>query len=230
MHMPADRGDAQLEQWLRARYSCRAFRPEPVPRRVIERILELAQRSASWCNCQPWQLAIASGAGMERVRAALASRYAQDPQGKRDFGDPISYDGVYRERRRESGYQLYEALGIARGDRQAYERQAARNFVLFDAPHLAIISCDAALGTYGAIDCGGYVSTFMLAARANGVACIAQAAVAQYPDVLRRELGLPDNQRVVCGISFGFEDSDHPVNQYRTRRAPQAETVNWVDE
>jgi nitroreductase len=230
MQMPADRDDAQLEQWLRTRYSCRAFRPEPVPRHVIERILELAQRSASWCNCQPWQLAIASGAGMERVRDALASRYAQDPQGKRDFGDPSSYDGVYRERRRESGYQLYEALGIARGDREAYERQAARNFVPFDAPHLAVISCDAALGTYGAIDCGGYVSTFMLAARANGVACIAQAAVAQYPDVLRRELGLADNQRVVCGISFGYEDSDHPVNQYRTSRAPQAETVNWVDQ
>ena len=230
MHTPVDRGDAPLEQWLRTRYSCRAFRPEPVPRQVIERILELAQRTASWCNCQPWQLAIASGAGMERVRAALASRYAQDPQGKRDFGDPSAYEGVYLERRRESGYQLYEAVGIARGDREAYERQARRNFVLFDAPHLAVVSSPAALGTYGAIDCGGYVSTFMLAARANGVACIAQAAVAQYPDVLRRELGLADNQLVVCGISFGYEDRDHPVNQYRTRRALQSETVNWIDE
>lgn len=229
MQTPADRSDAQLEQWLRARYSCRAFRPEPVPRETIERILELAQRTASWCNCQPWQLAIASGAGMERVRAALASRHAQDAQGKRDFGDPSAYEGVYLERRRESGYQLYEALGIARGDRKAYERQAARNFVLFDAPHLAVVTSPAELGAYGAIDCGGYVSTFMLAARANGVACIAQAAIAQYPDVLRRELGLADNQLVVCGISFGYEDSNHPVNQYRTRRAPTSEAVSWID-
>ncbi|MGN6581360.1 MAG: nitroreductase [Bordetella sp.] len=230
MQTPVDHDDAQLEQWLRERYSCRAFRPEPVPRHVIERILELAQRTASWCNCQPWQLAIASGAGTERVRAALASRYAQDPQGRRDFGDPSAYEGVYLERRRESGYQLYEAVGIARGDREAYGRQAARNFTLFDAPHLAVVSSPAALGNYGAIDCGGYVSTFMLAARANGVACIAQAAVAQYPDVLRRELGLADDQLVVCGISFGYEDRDHPANQYRTRRAPQSETVNWIDE
>jgi nitroreductase len=230
MQTPTDRDDAQLEYWLRARYSCRAFRPEPVPRHVIERILELAQRSASWCNCQPWQLAIASGAGMERLRAALTARYAQDQAGRLDYEGPSAYEGIYRERRRESGYQLYESLGIARGDRAAYQRQEARNFALFDAPHLAIISCPAALGTYGAIDCGGYVSTFMLAARANGVASIAQASVAQYPEVLRRELGLAETQRVVCGISFGYEDSAHPANQYRTRRAPLAEIVNWIDE
>ncbi|HEY0296666.1 MAG TPA: nitroreductase [Bordetella sp.] len=230
MQDPADRDDAQLEHWLLTRYSCRAFLPEPVSRRVIERILELAQRSASWCNCQPWQLAIASGAGVQRLRAALMARHAQGQEGQRDYAGPSAYEGVYLERRRESGYQLYESLGIARGDRAAYQRQAARNFALFDAPHLAVITCDAALGAYGAIDCGGYVSTFMLAARANGVASIAQAALAQYPEVLRRELGLAETQRVVCGISFGYEDGAHPANQYRTRRAALADVVNWVDE
>ena len=59
-----------LEELLGERYSCRAYRPEPVPRPTIDRILTAAQRTASWCNSQPWQVVIASGAAKERFRAA----------------------------------------------------------------------------------------------------------------------------------------------------------------
>jgi nitroreductase len=221
--------DTQLETWLRERYSCRAFLPKPVPRPVIERILTLAQRTASWCNCQPWQVAVASGAGLARLREALLARHAQGEPVQMDYSPPREYRGVYLERRRESGYQLYDAVGIARGDRAAYQCQADRNVVMFDAPHVAIITCDEALGTYGAIDCGGYVSTFLLAARADGVASVPQAALAMYPEVLRRELGLGEDRRVVCGISFGYEDTAHPANQYRTRRAAVEDVVSWID-
>src|SRR3546814_2598902 len=59
---------ATLDDLLRGRFSCRAYRPEPVPRETIERILAMAQRTASWRNGQPWQVAITSGAGTERFR------------------------------------------------------------------------------------------------------------------------------------------------------------------
>jgi len=221
------RPDAALEAWLRARHSCRAFLPEPVPRATIERILELAQRTASWCNCQPWQVAITEGAGTERLRGALQRR-ADQAGFTPDFPFPREYQGEYLARRRESGFQLYGAVGVQRGDREAYRRQEMRNFQLFDAPHAAIITTDEALGEYGAVDCGGYVANFMLAAQANGVATVAQASLAMYPEVLRQELGIPAGRRVVCGISFGYADTSHPANSYRTNRAAQSETVTWV--
>ena len=65
-----------LSTLLHTRYSCRAFLPEPLPRATIEAILVTAQRTASWCNAQPWQLTIASGATLERLRVAPQSDMA----------------------------------------------------------------------------------------------------------------------------------------------------------
>ena len=98
------------------------------------------------------------------------------------FTPPREYLGVYLERRRESGFQLYNTLGIARGDKVAYAKQALENYNFFGAPHVAIIHTDEPLGIYGAIDCGAYVGNFMLAAQALGLGTIPQAALARHSE------------------------------------------------
>jgi nitroreductase len=217
-----------LEDVLAQRYSCRGFQPRPVPRSVIERILAMAQRTASWCNAQPWQVTITSGGATERFRDAVY-RHATSNAASADIPFPREYRGVYLARRRECGFQLYDSVGIKRGDREASGRQGLENFRLFGAPHVAIITTDEALGTYGAVDCGAYVSNFCLAARSLGVATIAQAALASQSKFVRSHFGLGDDRLVVCGISFGYEDAAHPANGFRTSRAPLAEAVTWVD-
>jgi nitroreductase len=216
-----------LERIYAARFSCRAFLPRPVDRPTIERILRLAQRTASWCNSQPWQVVIASGEAVERFRQALLDEAGQPPE-PTDLAWPRAYEGVYLERRRECGRALYESVGIARGDREAARAQARENFRLFGAPHVAIVTTDDALGVYGAIDCGAWVGSFMAAARAIGVACIAQAALGQRPGVIRRHFDLAPSRRIVCGISFGYADEAHPANAFRTGRAPLDEAVRFV--
>jgi nitroreductase len=208
---------AQLDRLLRARYSCRAFLPDPVPEPVIARILEMAQRTASWCNSQPWHTIVTSGDATERFRQAMYEHATTGGDGASDLPQP-----------RESGFQLYNTLGIPRGDRAGYQRQAMENFRLFGAPHVAIITTEEALDVYGAVDCGGFVSTFLLAAQAMGVATVAQAALARYAPFVRRHFEIPDDRLLVCGISFGYGDHDHLVNSYRTSRAPLTETVRWM--
>jgi len=222
-----------VEGLLAARYSCRAFRSDPVPRPIIERILKAAQRTASWCNSQPWQVVIASGAAARRFSEAIyqaASGATDAEHGASDFPFPREYRGVYLARRRESGFQLYNALGIARGDRAAYREQMLQNFKLFGAPHVALITTDEALGVYGAVDCGGYVANFMLAAQALGVATIPQAALAGHSDVVHRHFDIGADRRVVCGISFGYADPDHPANSYRTTRAAIPDAVTFFED
>lgn len=216
-----------LEELLRRRASCRGFRPEPVPRPVIERILAMAQRTASWTNSQPWEVLLLGGAALERFRTALHAHAVGGAAPTPDIPFPREYRGVYRDRRRETGFGLYTALGIARDDRAARERQALENFRLFGAPHLALVTTDEPLGTYGAIDCGGYISTFMLAAEALGVASIAQAAIAGHAGFVRTCLGLPTDRHLVCGIAFGFADSRHPANAFHTGRAGLDQVVTW---
>ena len=219
-----------LQELLDERYSCRAYRPDPVPRPTIDRILTAAQRTASWCNSQPWQVVVASGEAKEKFRKLIHAEAASGAGDDHDFTPPREYLGVYLERRRESGFQLYNTLGIARGDKAAYGRQALENYNFFGAPHVAIIHTDEALGIYGAIDCGAYVGNFMLAAQALGLGTIPQAALARHSGLIRRHFHLADDRKVVCGISFGFADNAHKVNSYRTSRASVADTVTFVEE
>jgi nitroreductase len=219
-----------LEELLNERYSVRAFLPKVVPQETIEQVLKVAQRTASWCNSQPWQVVIASGEARERFRKLIYTEAASGAPDNSDFPVPREYRGVYLERRRESGFQLYNTLGIARGDKAAYAKQALENYNFFGAPHVAVIHTDEALGVYGAVDCGAYVSNFMLAAQALGLGTIPQAALARHSGLIRRHFDLGDDRRVVCGISFGYADNAHKVNSYRTSRASVADTATFVSE
>lgn len=221
--------DAQaFERLLQARASCRGFLDTPVPQALIERILQAAQRTPSWNNVQPWQAVITQPAATARLREALQQPEAATEAGF-EIAPPAEYHGIYLERRRACGFGLYAAVGIAKGDREASGRQAAQNFRMFGAPHVALVTSDRKLGTYGVLDCGAWVNNFMLAATSHGVATIAQAALAQRSATLRRFFNLPDDRQVVCGISFGFADPQHPANAFRTTRAPLPEVVRWVE-
>jgi nitroreductase len=218
-----------FEELVRNRYSCRKFQPNPVPRQTIEKILDLAQQTPSWCNVQPWQVVLVSGQAVAGFRDSLLAHAAGGHPPKPDFPFPLRYEGIYRERRKICGVQLYQALGIGRENRGGAERQRLENFRFFDAPHVALITTEEELGVYGAVDCGLYVANFMLAAKNFGVDSIAQAALASYPDLIRSRFVLPANRKLVCGISFGYADAEHPIHQYRTERAPIAEVATWFE-
>jgi nitroreductase len=218
---------ANFEDVVSTRYSCRAFRSDPVPRDVIDRILSIAQQTPSWCNVQPWEVIVTSGDATARLSELLVSETLAG-HGRFDIDAPAEYLGVFRDRRRASGFALYESLSIAREDFPARERQLLENFLFFGAPHTAIITTEAQLGPYGLVDCGGYIGTFLLAATSLGVATIAQAAIAQHSGALRDHLGIPDGRQVVCAISFGYADDDHPANGFRTDRVELADAVRYL--
>nr|WP_245663460.1 nitroreductase [Nocardia inohanensis] len=216
-----------LQSLLDERYTCRAFRPDAVDRGTIESILRLAQRTPSWCNTQPWQLVVTEDpAATERFRKSLLEHVnGATPQS--DIPFPAAYNGVYRDRRRECGGALYRAVGVERGDGAGSMRQMLRNFELFDAPHVAILTTEADLGVYGAVDCGLYLTSFLLGAQSLGVATAPQAALATYSPFLREYFDLPAHRQVVAAISFGYADSEHAANGFRTSRADLGEVVTW---
>ena len=216
-----------LSDLLDQRWTCRQFLPDPVPQTDIERLLAVAQRTPSWCNTQPWQVVVTSGEETARFKKALAEHLLAHPQAP-DLPFPAAYTGDYQERRRECGYQLYDSVGISKDDGEQRLKQMLRNFELFDAPHVAIVTTEADLGVYGAVDCGLWVSTFLLGAQALGLAAAPQAALAGYSSFVREHFEIPDNRQVVVGISFGYADTDHPINGFRTSRAPIADVATFL--
>jgi nitroreductase len=217
---------------LGRRFSCRGFLATPVPRETITAVLSIAQLTASWCNSQAWQVHITSGEATRRFADALMATAtgATGASIETDFPRPARYAGIYLDRRRETGWQLYEAVGVAHGDREGSARQTLENFRLFGAPHAAVITSDRDLGVYGAVDCGGYIANFMTAAQCFGIDTIAQAAIAMQSDTVRQFFSIPQDRMVVCGISFGYRDEAHPANSFRTRRDDIDEIVHWVDQ
>ena len=215
-----------LVNLLTARFSCRAFLPDPVPEDSVRRIVTAARHTPSWCNAQPWQLIVTSGAATESFRDALYA-VAKKATPAPDLPWPSGYPGIYGERRRACGFQLYDAVGIKRGDRAASGRQMMENYRLFGAPHVAIVTAPAALGPYGAMDTGGFVTAFCLAAQALDVATIPQAAIAAHAPFVRNHFGIGKDRLILCAISFGFADPDHPANHFRTDRAEVDEIMDW---
>ena len=220
-----------LADLLAQRFSCRAFRPDPLPRAMISQMLTLAQMSPSWANTQPWNVIVTSGAATERLREALIADFeSPEPLAPSDVPFPEFYPPAELARRREVGWQLYESAGIAKGDREASARQARENERLFGAPHALLLHAKRAMGPYGAIDCGLYLGNVLLAAEALGIGMIAQAALAQHCGVIRDLFGIPEDDVFIFGASFGWPDADSPLNGFRSRRAPLEESVTFIDE
>ncbi len=217
-----------LDDLFSSRYSCRAYKPQPVPRDVISAIIRTAGRSPSWCNAQPWQLIVTSGPETDRFRAALLDE-VQTGAPAPDLDFPSGYSGVYQERRRTCGWQLYDSVGVQKGDRAGSARQTMKNFELFGAPNMAIITSPVELGPYGALDCGGFVTAFCIAAKSHGIDTIPQAAVASYAPLIHRHFSIGTDRLVLCAISFGYGDPDHPANSFRTDRASLDDLVDWRD-
>lgn len=201
------------------RHSCRAFLAEPLPRGMIERMLDLAQRAPSDCNTQAWKTFILSGQPLEALRGQLSAHVASGGPTSFDLAPIERYDGTLLDRRRACGWALYDAVGIQKGDREASRQQAMENYRFFGAPHLAIITSDTSLGERGVFDAGIYMGYLVLAAESLGIAAVPQAAVSHYSDLLRSAAGIPDHLRIICALSFGRKDEKHPANGFRTNRA-----------
>ncbi|MEH6520901.1 nitroreductase [Sulfitobacter sp.] len=218
-----------LSQILTDRYSCRAFLPDTVPDADLTRIVEVARLVPSWCNAQPWQVEITRGAATDRLRDKLMQTAQAGTPPTPDLDWPTKYTGHYSERRRTCGFQLYDAVGIDKSNRAGRAAQMLRNYTFFDAPHVAIIHSPAELGPYGAMDTGGFVTAFTLAATALGVATIPQAAIAAYAPLLKEHLGIADDRLILCAISLGYADPDAPANSFRTERAEPEQIIGWHD-
>ena len=215
---------ATLEALLRRRHSTRAFEDTEVPDDLITRILELAQRTATWCNAQPWHVRIVRGETLRELSATVRSAVERRDRSF-DITPPLAYEGLYADRRRICAMTLYESLGIQREDRAARYTQAMKNYEFFGAPQVAFVTAETALGDYAYVDVGAYMSTFILAAESVGVATIVQGAVAEYSPTVRDLLGIPETELLIASIGFGYEDAAHPVNAMRTDRAPLLEVV-----
>lgn len=222
---------AAVEAAITSRRSVRAFLPTAVPREEIETLLEVAARSASGTNVQPWQVHVLTGARKEALSARILEAFddpGQAAQHKSEFPIyPSEWVSPYLERRRKVGWDLYGLLGIGKGDFERTHRQHARNYSFFDAPVGFIFSLHQSFGQAAWIDYGMFLGNLMIAARGRGLHTCPQFAFSQFHRLIADELGLPAEQKVLLGMALGYEDTSAVENSLRTERAPLTDWAHF---
>jgi len=218
-----DAEELSLEAALCTRRSVRAFLPEAIPPSTIERVLALASRAPSGNNAQPWQVYVLTGDALRRLCVALQAAY-DDPDQSAYRGEyqyyPKQWIAPFLDRRRKVGWDLYNLVGIERGDKAAMHAQHARNYQFFGAPVGLVFTVNRILSQGSWLDYGMFLQSVMLAARAQGLDTCPQAAFVPYHAVIARELALPAEEMLVCGMALGKADPHAIENTLQTEREP----------
>ncbi len=212
-----------VEVAIRTRRSVRGFTSLQVTAEKIQHVFELAQRSPSNCNIQPWRAYVASGAARDRLRTALIEQVMLGTPPDPDFDYPDRFEDPFRKHQIACAVSLYSEMGIGRDDKSGRNRAALRNFEFFDAPHVAFLGMDKKFKEPVALDVGIYLQSLMLAMTANGIACCPQGSLRSYPEIVRREFDISPEIGILVGISFGYEDPSVAANRTRIDRSPLGE-------
>jgi nitroreductase len=193
---------------LSQRRSVRAYRDEPVPREVLERITnDAVVRAPSGGFSQGLRLVVVTDPETRRAIATAAAEDDLAAKGRPRWkaAAPVHVVVLTREDDYHERYQRPDKLAIT-GGRE----------IEWPAP-------------YWFVDAGAAMMLLMLGAFAEGLA----SAVFGVTDVpaLRRILGLPEDVHHVAVVTMGYPaDSDpNPASSsvFTQRRKPRAEVVRW---
>jgi len=218
---------AVFSEVARGRRSIRAFRPDPIPEDVLKSIFTDALRAPSNCNTQPWFVHVATGDTIEALRKELPERFVA---GDLSLDHPYDgkYEGVYRDRQHASARVLYDALGIPREQKAERQSWFLNNFRFFGAPAVAFFTLPGQFGLREACDLGMFAQTVMLGCTARGMGSCPQTALGFLANVIKPALSIPEEQKLLFGLSMGFIDEDAAENAAVTDRAALDELVRIV--
>jgi len=216
-----------LDAVIRSRKSVRAFRPDPVPKRLLMEVVETARAAPSNFNSQPWRVYLLTGNAKDALGEAITRAHlANTTPPFSPFPQPTPADCAARVD--EFGRRYYSALCIDRLDMTARARQTARNYVFFDAPVGLIFTTHVALTRHSWLDCGLFLQSLMLAAQVRGLATCPQVSFVRFQAVIAEQLGLGPDEVVTCGMSCGYEDEQAAVNHLDMPREPLDRVCRWL--
>ncbi|MGV8995596.1 MAG: nitroreductase [Parvibaculaceae bacterium] len=221
-------GVLSFEDAVRTRRSCRGFLDKSVPENIIRNVLEDAQCAPSNCNTQPWNTHVVRG---ERLKQLSKILQAKNDAGEfsPDFSfDQREYYGAYSERNNVLGKAYYEAMNVMREDKEGRARVGAMNYAFFNAPQAAFLF----MPSFGdnvrvAGDIGMYGQTFLLSLAARGLGGVPQTALGFFAGTIREVLGIPEELKLLFGISFGYPDESAPGNRIHMDRVPIDTSVTF---
>ena len=216
-----------LIEAIENRRSIRAFKADPIPDEILKNIMKNAGKSPSYTNTQPWQVAVVSGKIKDDLSRELYKIASSDTPVTPDIPKPLVWPVELERRSKEHGERRFEVLGIGRGDTEKRKNLRLSNFKFYGAPAVLFIFMDKNLGEWSIMDMGMLTQNIMLSALEYGLGTCPQAALTDYPHIVRKYLDIHESKRLILGISIGYPDDKALINTYRSIRAEMDEFVRW---
>jgi nitroreductase len=229
--MTADAGPSvSYDEVVLGRRSIRGFKPDKVPRAVIEEVLALAMRAPSSLNTQPWNFYVVAGEPLDRIRAGNTERNLAGVPHSREFRTNGEYGGVHRERQIDIAKQLFAAMGIERHDKEKRTDWVLRGFRQFDAPVSIVVTYDRSIhgSDIGPFDCGAVTNALVNAAWSRGLGCVINSQGIMQSPVVREHAGIADDQVIMICVAMGYPDDSFPANAVVSRRKSVEEATVFV--
>lgn len=220
----------EYDEVVLGRRSIRGYKPDPVPRKLIEEVIGLAMRAPSSMNTQPWNFYVIAGEPLDRIRRGNTERNLAGVPHSREFRIGKGFEGQHRERQIGVAKQLFSAMGIARDDKEARQDWVLRGFRQFDAPVCIIITYDRELhGSDDApFDCGAVTTALVNAAWSRGLGAVINSQGIMQSPVVREHAGVAENQVIMKAVALGWPDHSFPANAVVTDRKPVSEATVFV--
>ena len=209
----------EIIEAVRTRKSIRGYKPRPVSKDILKQILDAATRSPSSRNTQPWEFAVITGQVFERIRqgTAEAQRSGKKPNPNIIYSDTA--EGRFKQYQLDCLYQIWDSMGIARGDKEARTKWAKLRVSYFGAPAAIIIFAESFLDVLETqFDIGLLTQTICLTALQYGLGTCIMRAPLDYPEVIRKFTDIPTSKRIVISIAIGYPDWEFPANKTHTSR------------
>ena len=218
------------ETLARERRSIRGFKPDPVPRDLIDELITIAKQAPSSMNTQPWHFRVVTGETLERIREGNVQRSLDGVPASREIVGHGRYEGVHRERQKQIAVDLFDAMGIAWEDKEGRQDWAVRGFRQFDAPVSVIVTIDRSLdfSPTAYFDAGAAAYGLVLAAWSRGLGCVTNGQGITHSPVVREHAGIPEDEVIVVTVAMGWPDEAFPANHVKANRAPNDTVASYV--
>jgi nitroreductase len=212
---------------LNSRFTARAFKPDSIDRQTLEKVMAAALKSPSWANTQPWEVYLAGGEVLNRLREAYVANLKNCVARNPDLTAPKQWPPALLMRMETLRAERMATLERVCLDKAVIKDLAEMNYHFFHAPVVAYICMDRTLTPWSIYDLGLFSQSLMLAARHYGLDSAPAVTLAAHPDLIRKELNIPDDLQIIIGIALGYADRSHPQNQFRSPRRTVQEVVNF---
>ncbi len=219
----------EILEGIKTRRSIRGFKPEPITKDVMDKILEAVSHTPSYTNTQPWEVVVVSGKKKDELGRKLVELAKAKAPTSRDLPTPKDWPPTLQERARQHGARRFSTLGVARDDEAGREKLRLMNYEFYGAPCAVFLFMDGSLGDWSTFDMGLFAQDLILAAHSLGVGSCLQASVTDYAREIKKFFGLAESKKLVICIALGYPDEKAKLNTYRSLRQKPDEFTKWYE-